>query len=261
MELKYYLRGLGLGIAITAVIMGIFSSKNKQMTNEEIIARAKQLGMTEDTVLRDIHSDKENDNQDANDNADNSGEDRKVGQTGADDNAETDVPTDANTKQDDSAEAGSDKVQSDTLDDDSKGSSELSDSDDDISDIDSNERPEAKASGDGARTTDTGTDAEAGEPGTRLTDTKTPDTETPDADTSTQTAETAKKSVVLTIGRGDGSYTVSKKLADLGAVSSAGEYDTFLCENGYDKRIRAGTYTIPAGASDEQMARIITGIE
>ncbi|MCH5250716.1 MAG: hypothetical protein J1E98_12315 [Lachnospiraceae bacterium] len=266
MELKYYLRGLGLGIAITAVIMGIFSSKNKTMTNEEIIARAKQLGMTEDTVLSDIHSDKEDDNQDANDNADNSGEDRKVGQTGADDNAETDVQTDADTKQDDIAETGSNKVQSDTLDGDSKGSSVLSNSKDDIPDIDSSEHVEANAPSNGTRTTDTGTDAEAGEPDTRIPNNKLPDTETsdtgvPNVDTSTQTAETAKKPVVITIGRGDGSYTVSKKLADLGAVSSAGEYDTFLCENGYDKRIRTGTYTIPAGASDEQMARIITGME
>ncbi|MBD5445390.1 MAG: endolytic transglycosylase MltG, partial [Lachnospiraceae bacterium] len=60
---------------------------------------------------------------------------------------------------------------------------------------------------------------------------------------------------------GDGSYTVSKKLADVGAIVSAGDFDTFLCNNGYDKKIRTGTYTIPANASEEQMARIITGAE
>lgn len=243
------MRGLGLGIAITAVIMGIFSSKNKSMTNEEIIARAKQLGMTEDTVLRDIHSDKEDDDQNTNGTTYNSGEDRKLGQTEtkADDMSDPDT-------QGEMSEADGQQADSDS--DDSKESSELSDAKDDISDIDSSERLEASASGDGARTTDTGTDAEAGE-----SDTVIPDTETPDTDASTQTDETSKKPVVLTIGRGDGSYTVSKKLADLGAVSSAGEYDTFLCENGYDKRIRAGTYTIPAGASNEQLARIITGME
>ncbi|MDE5596586.1 MAG: endolytic transglycosylase MltG, partial [Lachnospiraceae bacterium] len=67
--------------------------------------------------------------------------------------------------------------------------------------------------------------------------------------------------MVVTIGSGDGSYAVSKKLADVGAISSPGNFDTFLCENGYDKKIRPGTYTIPADASDEQMARIITGAE
>ena len=47
MELKYYLRGLGLGIVVTAIIMGIVSSRSSAMTDDEIIARAKQLGMTE----------------------------------------------------------------------------------------------------------------------------------------------------------------------------------------------------------------------
>ena len=51
MELKYYLRGLGLGIVVTAIIMGIVSSGSSAMTDEEIIARAKQLGMIEGRVL------------------------------------------------------------------------------------------------------------------------------------------------------------------------------------------------------------------
>ena len=51
MELKYYLRGLGLGIVVTAIIMGIVSSRSSAMTDDEIIARAKQLGMTENRVL------------------------------------------------------------------------------------------------------------------------------------------------------------------------------------------------------------------
>lgn len=53
MELKYYLRGLGLGIVVTALIMGMISSRGHAMTDEEIIARAKQLGMTESRVLTD----------------------------------------------------------------------------------------------------------------------------------------------------------------------------------------------------------------
>ena len=47
MEKKYYFRGLGLGIIVTAVIMGIALSggKEREMTDEEVIARAKKLGM------------------------------------------------------------------------------------------------------------------------------------------------------------------------------------------------------------------------
>lgn len=47
MKLKYYLRGLGVGIIFTAIIMGIAFSGNKKenLTDAEIIERAKLLGM------------------------------------------------------------------------------------------------------------------------------------------------------------------------------------------------------------------------
>ena len=50
MEKKYYFRGLGLGIIVTAVIMGIALSgggEKGKMTDDEVIARAKELGMNE----------------------------------------------------------------------------------------------------------------------------------------------------------------------------------------------------------------------
>lgn len=47
MKLKYYLRGLGVGVICTAIIMGIALSggKKEQLTDEEIIERARLLGM------------------------------------------------------------------------------------------------------------------------------------------------------------------------------------------------------------------------
>lgn len=45
MKLKYYLRGLGIGIFVTALIMIIASSGKGTMTDEEVIQRATELGM------------------------------------------------------------------------------------------------------------------------------------------------------------------------------------------------------------------------
>lgn len=46
MKLKYYLRGLGIGIMITTIILMIGFARNKNtLSDDEIIARAKQLGM------------------------------------------------------------------------------------------------------------------------------------------------------------------------------------------------------------------------
>ena len=55
MNLKYYLRGLGIGTIVTALILGIaLGNPNDQMSNEEIKQRAKELGMVENTgVLTD----------------------------------------------------------------------------------------------------------------------------------------------------------------------------------------------------------------
>ncbi|MCR5665775.1 MAG: endolytic transglycosylase MltG [Eubacterium sp.] len=48
MKLKYYLRGLGIGIIVTVIIMMIaFHVHGSDMTDEEVIERAKQLGMVE----------------------------------------------------------------------------------------------------------------------------------------------------------------------------------------------------------------------
>lgn len=46
MKLKYYLRGLGIGIIITTIIFSIVSGKDsKSMSDEEVVARASELGM------------------------------------------------------------------------------------------------------------------------------------------------------------------------------------------------------------------------
>ena len=45
MKLKYYLRGLGLGIVVTTLILVIANNMSKDISDEEIIRRAKQLGM------------------------------------------------------------------------------------------------------------------------------------------------------------------------------------------------------------------------
>lgn len=46
MKFKYYLRGLGIGIIITTIVLMIaYSGYKTELTDEEIIARAESLGM------------------------------------------------------------------------------------------------------------------------------------------------------------------------------------------------------------------------
>ena len=56
MNLKSYLRGLGIGVVVTALIMGIVTGRKKEtLSNEEIKERARALGMIEESqVLADM---------------------------------------------------------------------------------------------------------------------------------------------------------------------------------------------------------------
>lgn len=45
MKLKYYLRGIGVGILVTTLILTIAGHNRKKMSDEEVIKRAGQLGM------------------------------------------------------------------------------------------------------------------------------------------------------------------------------------------------------------------------
>lgn len=51
MKLKYYLRGLGIGMVVTALLMGVALNNRKTMSDEEVKKRAAELGMIENTVL------------------------------------------------------------------------------------------------------------------------------------------------------------------------------------------------------------------
>lgn len=58
MKLKYFLRGLGSGIIFTVILVTLVGGKSHQatMTDQEIIAKAKQLGLVEsiDNKLDDL---------------------------------------------------------------------------------------------------------------------------------------------------------------------------------------------------------------
>ncbi|MCM1253289.1 MAG: hypothetical protein NC321_10745 [Clostridium sp.] len=238
MELKYYLRGLGLGIIVTAIIMAVVTPRGRTMTDAEVIRRAKQLGMIEDTVLSENAAKKED--------------------------AEAEDATGENVAQDKDAAADEESQQSPQAPNAESGQQtrtepnvESGQQTSAVSDADGRQQAQAvsnTASGQQPLAPNTESDRQA----------QTESDEGQDAaavGTDNANRTQADTDMVVTIGSGDGSYAASRKLADIGAISSPENFDTFLCENGYDKKIRPGTYTIPADASDEQMARIITGAE
>ncbi|MGN0166942.1 MAG: hypothetical protein ACI4AB_02770 [Acetatifactor sp.] len=52
MKLRYYLRGLGIGIIVTALVMGLSNRDARPLTDAEIKAKAAALGMVESDSLK-----------------------------------------------------------------------------------------------------------------------------------------------------------------------------------------------------------------
>lgn len=248
MERRFYLRGLGLGIAVTAVIMRIITSRDSGMSDKEIIARAKELGMVENTLLA-------GDNGDTLEETDTP----KAGDTG------TDAPGKENTSsaENESGAGGS-------------AGAESAVSDGDVNEAESSPGTDTADEGTDADKTD-GTSNEMGnqeaglmangsdEAGVKRPETAQEGESGPgsgaEPEESARDLITSATVKTITVNSGDGSHTVAKKLADAGVIISAETFDEFLCQNGYDKKLRTGTFSIPADASDEQIARIVTGAE
>ena len=237
MERKYYLRGLGLGIAVTAVIMGIALSGNGAMTNDEIIARAKELGMVENTVLSSAGSE-------------------DVVQGNANDE-DADLPS----VQDDVDDVQAQDVESTKQDETHNTLTE--ENNDEEEDSEQEAEPETDIEPEQSEAEDP---EEFDEPDVGVGEEKSGTVSLGEPESAHHTENsneliTSATVKTIVIKSGDSSYTVAKKLEDVGIVASASTFDTFLCQNGYDKRLHTGTFSIPADASDEQIARIVTGME
>ena len=173
MKLKYYLRGLGIGMIVTALILGIsFSNRQDQtsqiMTDDQIRERAAELGMVDSSELT-----------------------LAALQNSAKQPTEGTAEENTQTQEQNNIEA----------------------------------EPETTV---------------PAEP------------EVTEAPQRTQTAS-------ITIQRGDDSGSASRRLYEAGLVENAKAFDNYLCNNGYSRSINPGTYEIAPGASEEEIAKIITG--
>lgn len=224
MKLRYYLRGLGIGIVITAFLMGFTKGSAKEtLSDDEIIARAEALGMVQSSVLSsDLNHEEQGEDGvtvsyntalDESDIAalpDGAGADQTGDAAGVADTEATDKTADA-----------ADNVDSEKV---------------------------ADAAGDSEKVADATGDSEGS---TKASDTDVADNSTKATDT------TGAATITVTINSGDGSDTVARHLAELGVITDAGDFDRYLCQNGYDKKLATGNHEINAGAGYQEIAEIL----
>lgn len=191
------MRGLGIGMIVTALLMGVTAEK-VPLSDAEIRTRAAELGMVESDSLKltDIQN----------------------------------TPVPGENHSGDEAGPGPGPEEGTKAEEDSDSEAEPT-----------QQLPETQ----GEEDADAGSGETSGEEGT---------TSDPDEAAGESSAET----VTVEVEPGVTSYRICIMLEEEGLVEDAAAFDTYLCDNGYSRKIKFGTYQIPAGASEEEIAKIIT---
>ena len=230
MNLKYYLRGLGVGIVVTSLILGIgLGSRKETLSNEEIKERARTLGMVEESItVAEAAAQKEEEAQE---------------EVTADPVPEENVEGDAETIVSAEPEVSSEPVVSVSAAPETSEEPKVSAA----SEPEASEKPNASAASEPVASTapEAGATPEAG---------VKPVANEAEEDSGTAPA---KEIVDITINPGEGSYVISQKLEQSGLVDDATEYDAYLCDNGYHTKLRAGVHKIPMGSTREEIAKLL----
>lgn len=241
MKLKYYLRGLGTGIVVTALVLGISLSHGKEnISDEEVKKRAAELGMVEEfKSLEEASREKDMNETEA-------GE-MKVSGNEAEGNKASAEGQKADDKTSDGSGTAADKKADENQPADNK-------TPEDSQDAAKAEQEQAKADESKENEKeDSGQDSGNGGFGSSIE--KEEDSVT--GGTEAENSKPAGKSIVLEVHSGDGSLSVAKRAEKAGLVADAEEFDRFLCSGGYDKKICTGKHEIPEGATMEEIAKLL----
>ncbi|MBP5493789.1 MAG: hypothetical protein J6X97_01760 [Lachnospiraceae bacterium] len=212
MNVKTYLKGIGVGIIVASLILIIAGNMNKGMSDADVIKKAKELGMVEasavnqstETVAVNVEETKESAEADS---KDKSAEPVKAETT--EDKATADnTAVENNTTEENAANTSEDTKPDDTIVSDDNAETNVTDN-----------------------TTDTSPDNVSGE------------------------------TVKVEVRSGMSSESVSLAVKNAGLVESDAEFNKYLCENGYDKKLRVGSFDIPSGSDFETIAKYLCGIK
>ncbi|MBQ7584157.1 MAG: hypothetical protein IJT24_06055 [Lachnospiraceae bacterium] len=219
MRLRSYLKGLGLGIFITTLIISLSMKNAKgEISDEEIRKRAAELGMvSENSMLL------------------------------------TEAKAMADTAQ---AKA---KAQMTVSEDTGKAMTDSTVSSSSVSDNGEIIYPESKKpvspKEDSAATAGSTTDAPE-LPGDKTPEPEPQDTSS--AEQSENPPEGSDEIVTITVNAGESSISVATKMARAGLISDAGQFDSYLVLSGYDRKLVIGSHPIPKGSTPAEMGAILT---
>lgn len=234
MKLRYYLRGLGIGMLVAALVLILSGNTGGKMSDEAVKRRAAELGMVEKdkSVLGDIGSEV------------SAGQPEDVSQS---------VITEDMPAPEEEKDMAAEETDGASEEDKGTAPEEIDGTPEEEADEilpEAGERPEAEVSEEETEAVDE----------ERMLANQIEQRADEVADRAKEVAENSVPENIVTfvVRQGDSSDSVARRAKEMGLVESAADFDVFLCQNGYDKRISVGSYEIEVGATQREIADIVT---
>mgnify|MGYP003221557933 CR=1 FL=1 len=214
MRLKYFLRGVGIGILVTTIILTATHASERRMSDSEVIDRAIELGMS----FSASHSGQQSGTEEA------STDESSTGQETSGDDVMDDLQHDGETETEMGSQSPSETVSESTSD------------------------GEASPGKESEAVTGMTTQAitETIETTTELT------TENNNAGSAAGVMNN-EVTCTINITKGMSSRTVCDMLKQNGIIEDAADFDRYLIKTGYDDKIRVGEVEVNSGMTYEEL--------
>ena len=258
MKLKYYLRGMGIGVILTAIIMGFaLGGRTKPISDAEIIERAKNLGMVEGGVLTDFSTGNSEEVASANISVTEVSKENKKLETKAPAGKKEDKVTEGASS---SASTASSKAVTSPQKENKKDETKKEEPKKEEVKKEEVKKEEPKKE-EPKKEEAKKEEPKKEEPKKEENKNDEVKEESPapseNAQVTDQTVSENEVPVTVRIPGGMSSDSVAELLHNEGIVDNATSFNKYLIERGVDRKIRSGTKTFPANATYEQIADVI----
>ncbi|MCM1468526.1 MAG: hypothetical protein NC086_10290 [Alistipes sp.] len=230
MKLKSYLRGLGLGMIVTTIILVVtFKAADHNMTDAEIISKAREMGMVETSLYANGSTTEEvtPDDVATKSPAQETTTGEKSGEGMLEQETTANEPESATTAKPESTTTA--KPQETT-----------------------SKREESTTTAKPQETTSKREESTTAKP--ESTTAAKPQETTSKQETTT----TASKEIVLEFENITSADKASRILYEAGVIQDIDAFNDYLSDNGYARKVGEGTFTFTKGMSFEEIAKIIT---
>ena len=218
MRLKYFLRGVGIGILVTTIILTATHASERRMSDSEVIDRAIELGMS----FSASHSGQQSGTEEA------SSDESSTGQETSGDDVTDDLQHDSETETEMGSQSPSETVSESTSD--------------------------GEASPGKVSEAVTGMTTQAITETTETTTELTTEIENAGSAAGIMNNEVT---CTINITKGMSSRTVCDMLKQNGIIEDAADFDRYLIKTGYDDKIRVGEVEVNSGMTYEELTALL----